>query len=237
MSADGIKQYMEKSYTNPNFIRQIDILQKILIDMSASTLNAHQYAFEAFENQDLNAFDKVMIELKEIESLANKADDHTVKTLALYHTGAVYHRFLIAGMKITNDLVGIANDAKKYAKNTKELMSDSEIDLKKYKEYIINMHKCTINSLKYSLDAITKCFDKESEDFFVIAKIEESKTDDLHSLLEKEILSSSYKEPTLIEKFLKVLTNIKKIERSADRAVDICTLVKYCRDGGSIQSY
>lgn len=228
---------MDQTVTNPNFLKDIENIQKDLVNMAGSVLQAHISALEAFESKSRDIFEDVVTKLKDIEYLANEVDNTTVKTLALYGASGIYIRFLIVGMKIANDLVGIGNDIKKYAKNTRELMDSDLSELTKYKEYIINLQKCAIRSLNYSLDAIRTVFDKSSIDTYVLAKIEESKTDDLHSLLEKEILSLMYKEKNKTQIYIKVLKNIKKIERSADRAVNICSLVLYCKEGGSINSY
>lgn len=228
---------MEQTITNPNFLKDVESIQKNLVNMAGSVLQAHISALEAFESKSGDIFENVALRLKDMEHLANEVDNITVKTLALYGAGGIYIRFLIAGMKIANDLVGIGNDIKKYAKSTRDLMDNDLSELAKYKEYIVNLHKCTIRSLNYSLDAIRTAFEKINMDNYMLAKIEESKTDDLHSLLEKEILSLMYKEGDKTQMYIKVLKNIKKIERSADRAVDICSLVLYCKEGGSINSY
>jgi len=228
---------MEQSVANPNFLKSIEEVQSKLIEMSGAVLRAHEIALEGFISYEADIFDKVATALKEIESTANEVDNKIVKTLALHGAGAIYIRFLIAGMKITNILANSALDIKKYAKNTKELIDSDSIDLSAYRDYIINLHKCAINSIAYSLDSIKCCFSEGGDDDFVLAKIEESKTDDLHSLLEKEILSLMYKEGDKTETYIRVLKNIKKIERSADRAVDVCSLVQYCKEGGNIKSY
>lgn len=222
---------------NPKFEKEIDTLQKELSSIAKTVLNSHILALEGFEKKSDDVFERVALTLKGIEDAGNRIDNRIVKILALYNAESKELRFLIAGIKLTNELVGVGNDAKRYARNTKELIYLEDINLDNYKEYITNMHKCAIKSIKYALFAIEHYYSEDSEDFFTLSKIEESKTDDIYSLLEKEILGNICKDVELSQKYIKILKSIRKLERSADRSVDICSLMHYVKYGGSIQSY
>jgi phosphate transport system protein len=228
---------VQMDVVNPNFANEIDTLQKELSNIAKTVLNSHTLALEGFSKKSDSIFESVALTLKGIEDAGNRIDNRIVKILALYGAESKELRFLIAGIKLTNELVSVGNDAKRYAKNTKELLYLEDVNLDDYKEYITNMHKCTIKSIKYALFAIEHYYSDDSEDFFTLSKIEESKTDDLYSLLEKEILGNICKDVELSQKYIKILKSIRKLERSADRAVDICSLMHYVKYGGSIQSY
>jgi phosphate transport system protein len=67
--------------------------------------------------------------------------------------------------------------------------------------------------------------------------VEESKSDDFFSLLEKEIMSLIIDSKELATEYVKVLGTLRKLERSCDRSVNIANLIIYAKKGGSIQQY
>ncbi len=88
---------------------------------------------------------------------------------------------------------------------------------------------------------ISECFenheDCDYEDIYRAVMVEESKGDDLHSILEKEILSRIIIEGDLSIEYVRVLRTLRKLERAADHAINIAKLMLYSKEGGAIQSY
>ena len=80
--------------------------------------------------------------------------------------------------------------------------------------------------------------DKDTmEDTYRKVKVEESKSDDLYSILEKNILSDITKTIDQSADFIKILSTMRKLERMADRSVNIVQLMIFSRVGGEMKTY
>ena len=102
---------------------------------------------------------------------------------------------------------------------------------------IIQLHKSTINALEYILECFKQLDDCRIEDFYTKVMVEESKNDDLFSILEKEILTMIIGEQELSIEYVKVLGTLRKLERSCDRSVNIANLMLFASQGGEIRQY
>ena len=220
---------------NPKYKHQLKFVLKTIQEIASKVFLAHKQALDGFMNKDIVLLNSVKHTLKGIEQDANDLDNKIINILALFDPEATELRKLISCLKIINELINIGNDAKSYAKNIKEAFEEN-IDIVLFTEYILTLHKSAIASVKYALDSLYEN-SLDFENIFVRAKIEESKTDDLCSLLEKELLEQSQNNQSINRGFGKILNTIKKLEKTADRAVNITNLVIYANRGGKIKSY
>jgi len=67
--------------------------------------------------------------------------------------------------------------------------------------------------------------------------VEESKNDDLFSILEKEIMTQIMGEQELSVEYVRVLGTLRKLERACDRSVNIANLLLYAARGGEMHIY
>ena len=80
--------------------------------------------------------------------------------------------------------------------------------------------------------------DKDAlEDAYRRVKVEESKSDDLYSILEKNVLSDIAKMIDQSADFIQILSTMRKLERMADRSVNIVQLMIFARVGGEMKTY
>ncbi len=220
---------------NPKYESHLKDISSSLTEIATVIFDAHTLAYEGFQNKNIESLSSVKNILKGIESEANRIDNEIIKVFALFDPGAADLRRLISFLKITNELVRIAENARSYAKNIKEAINtDMKLDV--YDEYVLQLHKSAISSIKYALTSLDSC-DLEYEDFYIRAKIEESKTDDLCSLLEKEIISRAKESGELSFSFVKILNTFRKLEKSADHAVNITNLMIFAKRGGKIKCH
>jgi len=220
----------------PRYESKIIEIQTMLGTLITEVIEAHQKALDSYVSRDLEGFDEVRVILKTIKKEANAIDNEIVKTFALYGPEAQELRLLISYLKMTNELIRIGEGAKKYARRMKEhCQSDCKLD--DLNEIIIKLHQSSIDALKY----ISVCFDNHEEcdysDIYRSVMVEESKGDDLHAILEKEILSRIIIEGDLSIEYVRVLSTLRKLERAADHAINIANLMLYSKEGGEIQSY
>ena len=220
----------------PRYESKITDIQQMLGKLISEVIEAHSTALEAYKTRNLEEFDKVRTILKTIQQEANAIDNEIVKTFALFGPEAQELRLLISYLKMTNELIRIGEGAKKYARRMKE-HCQSDCALEDLDDIIIKLHKSSINAMTF----ISVCFDNHKdcdyEDIYRAVMVEESKGDDLHSILEKEILSRIIIEGDLSIEYVRVLGTLRKLERASDHAINIAKLILYSKEGGAIQSY
>jgi phosphate transport system protein len=67
--------------------------------------------------------------------------------------------------------------------------------------------------------------------------VEESKSDDLYALMEKNILDFKILSDDFIANYAKILSTVRKLEKMADRAVAVAKLVLFAKSGGELKLY
>lgn len=220
----------------PPYEKQISDIQKKLAQLISEVVEAHNIALQAYKTKDIEVFDSVKGILKGIQNEANFIDNEIVKTFALLGPEAQELRLLIAYLKITNELVRIGEGAKKYARRMK-LHLESDCNLDSISDIIFKLHSSSIAALEFIADCFDNHTECDYEDLYRSVMVEESKCDDLHSILEKEILSRIIIEPELSIEYVQLLSTFRKLERVSDHAINIAKLMLYSKEGGVIQSY
>ncbi|MBU1657855.1 PhoU family transcriptional regulator [bacterium] len=214
-------------------------IEQIREQMSALLENitqASQISLTAFEKNDLKSFQEVQDRLSNIETQGDIIDNEIIKTFALFGPEANELRSLVSYLKMTNEIIQIGIGIKKYTRRMKE-HTQSELNFEPLKNTIIQLHKSTANALSYILECFKNLNGCNVEDFFRKVMVEESKNDDLFSVLEKEIMTIIINEKELSIEYVKILGTLRKLERSCDRSVNIANLMLYAKQGGQIQLY
>jgi phosphate transport system protein len=114
---------------------------------------------------------------------------------------------------------------------------ESDCNLDSISDIIIKLHSSSIAALKFIADCFNDHDSCDYEDLYRNVMVEESKCDDFHSILEKEILSRIIIEGELSIEYVQILSTLRKLERASDHAINIAKLMVYSKEGGSIQSY
>ncbi|MEA3522868.1 MAG: PhoU domain-containing protein [Campylobacterota bacterium] len=212
-----------------------DIRETIINSLKEIT-EASILTLEAYKDRDNAKFSIVKEQLLQLQSNANSLDNEIIKTFALFGPEAQELRMLVSYLKMNNEFVRIGEGIKKYAKRMQEHCK-GDSDLEPLDATIILLHKSSINALNY----ITQCFeDVEScdvEDTYRKVMVEESQSDDLFAILEKDILKQITKGEELSMEYVKVLMTLRKLERACDRSVNVAKLMVYAERGGEMKIY
>ncbi|HFU74331.1 MAG TPA: PhoU family transcriptional regulator [Helicobacteraceae bacterium] len=220
----------------PRFENKLHDIQFMITTLLQHIVNANNITLEAYINHDYDGFEKVKSELKSVGNDANTIDNEIIKAFALYGPEAEELRMLISFLKMTNELVRMGEGVKKYARRMRS-HCESECDLATVDSIIVQLHKSSINALAY----ITTCFENfetcDVEEVHRKVMVEESKNDDLFSILEKEILTSIMSSGPLSVEYVRILGTLRKLERTCDRAVNVANLLLYAKHGGNIHIY
>jgi len=213
-------------------IKITDIREKIA-ELLKSITDGNKLSYEAYKENDETKFQEVQNKLNNIGVSADIIDNEIIKAFALFGPEADELRSLIAYLKMTNEIVRIGMGIKKYARRMKEHM-DSACDLEPLNPTILPLHKSTIVSLELVHECFVNIDTCNIDDNYRKIMVEESKNDDLFSVLEKDIMTHIIDEKELAIEYVKVLGSLRKLERSCDRTVNIANLMMYAKNGGEI---
>ncbi|MEN8146572.1 MAG: PhoU domain-containing protein [Campylobacterota bacterium] len=220
----------------PKYEQKIKDIQSMIAELMGQVVEANQITLDAYKAHDLAEYDKVRNVLKSIDSEANAIDNEIVKTFALFGPEAQELRMLVAYLKLTNELLRIAEGSKKYARRMRE-HCEGECNLAPFDDIVIKLHTTSLNAMMY----IEECFNKPGEcnveELYRKIMVEESKNDDLFSILEKEIMTQIMGEQELSVEYVRILGTLRKLERACDRSVNIANLLLYAAKGGEINIY
>jgi len=215
--------------------RLIDI-KKMLQELGTEVTMACERALGGIENLDVSRFESARTILKNTENIANAIDNEIVVTLALFGPEARDLRKMVAYLKITNELVKIAENVRSFSKRMGGHLQN-DISFNSLHEYSVHLCKSATKAVTLAISTIDIVEKEILEDIYRKVKVEESKSDDLYSILEKNILTDIAKVIDQSADYIQVLSTMRKLERMADRSVNIVQLMIFARVGGEMKTY
>ena len=208
-------------------------VKKEIEQISISVIEALELCLKALNDRKIEDLNNVEITEKKILAKSSEIDNIIVSTLALYSPEAKDLRRLVSFLKITNELVRTAANTKDFAKKFKKSYS-SDLDTAIILEYAIPLLKSALLSLKTATSIIDEHDEKQIEEKYHRVVVEESKTDDLYLMIEKNILKLISKNLDLSKEYFDILSSLRRLEKIADRAVSIAKLFQFAQIGGDI---
>jgi phosphate transport system protein len=174
-----------------------------------------QHAIEALTEVDEKKAADVIAADAEIDRMEMVIEEQAVHLLALQQPVAVDLRFLVAALKINNDLERIGDHAVNIAEGAERLAGQ-----KPFKPFIdINyMAEVAMSMLKQSLDAFV------NRDASLARQVikKDDILDDKNVSIIRELLTYMAEYPSLITYCLELISVSKNLERVGDLASNIC---------------
>ena len=217
----------------PRYENKLNEIRTQLSSLVASIISANGETLAAFENNADDLYDNARSHLKNVQIDANKIDSEVIKTLALYGPEGEELRLLVAFLKMTNELDRVGENMKKYNNRIQELCR-GECDITVMTSSIIQLQKTTLNALQYIHSYLESMNDADAQELFRKVSVEESKNNDLFSIIEKDLLNLISESHELSADYVKVLSTLRKLERTGDRTVNIAALLLYAQQGGEL---
>ena len=211
-------------------------IKKMLLELGSEISMASEKALSGMESLDIDRFESAKTLLKNIENQANTIDNEIVVTLALFGPEAKDLRKMVAYLKITNELVKIAENIRSFSKRM-AMHLQGDMPFTSLHEYSTHLCKTAIKAVSLAISTLDIANKETLEDIYRKVKVEESKSDDLYSILEKNILSDIAKMIDQSADFIHILSTMRKLERMADRSVNIVQLMIFARVGGEMKTY
>ena len=195
---------------------------------------ANKISLSALKENDLTMLKDINLSIKLLSSRSNEIDNLIVKTLALYSPEAKDLREMVSYLKITNELLRAAANSKSFIKTFKKSFTD-ELDKHLILEYAIPLLKASNQALEIAVKLVKEDDEKTIESDFHKVCVEESKTDDLYAIVEKNTLKLITKNIELSKDYFDLLSSLRRLEKIADRAASIANLLLFAQMGGTIE--
>jgi phosphate transport system protein len=208
--------------------RAIEHLMEQLVALSAKVENNFQWSMQAMEENDGELAARVIKEDEEIDQREIDIEEECLKIFALHQPVAIDLRYLVAVLKINNDLERIGDLATNIAGHTtrivKKPLLDNPFDFREIYGHVRSM-------LKRSLDAIVNL------DADVAHKIlvEDDEVDRMHHQLSKEVLEQIKQHPDKAGTLIQYLHIARHMERIADHTTNIAEDIIYLITGEIIR--
>jgi phosphate transport system protein len=207
----------------------MDRLKKSILSLSAIVEESVQKAVLAVENLDVELARKVMESDDQIDDLEVDLEEECLKILALHQPVANDLHFIIAVLKINNDLERIGDLAGNIAERTIALADEKEriVAPTHFPAMVAGVEEM----LKKSLDALVNL------DLRLAAQVcrMDDQIDKLHaqtySLVKQEVRSH----PDQLDSLLHYLTISRHLERIADLATNLAEDVIYMIEGDIVR--
>ena len=204
---------------------------EILEDLMIS----QKLALQAIEACDSKSFEQVKVPLKTINKKVDDVDNLILSIFALYSPEARDLREMVAFLKMTSSLQRIAMNEKNYIKNMEICNPESGEDVRRVIKESLSINRCAIKALEYTVEMIHETEDKDRlRDLASKIDVENSKTDDIYSLIEKDTLQRMHKDHLINEEMLNLLKYIRKNSKIIDRLEDISSRLIFARIGGKL---
>ncbi|RXJ67984.1 PhoU family transcriptional regulator [Halarcobacter ebronensis] len=212
-------------------------VQKIkdeIYSIGQEVVHANKISLAALKENDLSMLKDINLSIKSLSTKSNEVDNLIVKTLALYSPEARDLREMVSFLKITNELLRAGANSKAFVKTFKKSFVD-DLDKHAILEYAIPLLKASNQALETAMQLIKETDEKVIETGFQKVSVEESKTDDLYAIIEKNTLKLIAKRIELSKDYFDVLSSLRRLEKTADRAASIANLLLFAHAGGVIE--
>lgn len=208
--------------------RAIKDLLKQLTALSARAEESVKRSFQALDENNADLARKVIMEDEIIDKQEIDIEEECLKIFALHQPVAIDLRYLVAVMKINNDLERIGDLAVNISWHTLDILSEPL--LKKPVDFQ-PMSKLTQSMLKRSLDSLVNL---DVNTAYAILK-EDDEVDRMNAELSAEVVAEIKKNPEKADALVLYIHIARHLERIADHATNIAEDIIYLTSGEIIR--
>ena len=204
--------------------RQIDQLKEKILRVGTLVEEAISKSITALINEDIPLAQRVMASDEEIDRMEVEVEEECLKILALYQPVAADLRFVVAVLKINNDLERMGDLAKNIAKRVAQLEDAGPLDLP---PEIRTMAALAEEMVRECLAAVV------DGDPVLARRVREQDdaVDAQRQRVRKRLLDGIKAGPDRVEALLRLNSITKHIERIADMATNVAEDVIYMVEG------
>jgi phosphate transport system protein len=208
--------------------RQVDQLKERILRVGTLVEEAISKSITALINRDVQLAQRVAANDEQIDRMEVEVEEECLKILALYQPVAADLRFVVAVLKINNDLERMGDLAKNIAKRVAQLANGEPCELP---PEIRTMAMQAQEMVKQSLDAVVQADPALARQ----VREEDDAVDEYRQQIRRKVLEGIVKRPENVENLLRVNSVSKHIERIADMATNIAEDVIYMVEGDIVR--
>ncbi|HFU76835.1 MAG TPA: PhoU family transcriptional regulator [Arcobacter sp.] len=212
---------------------KVNEVREELIFIGDTVVDALGDALKCIKNEEISGLKDISVSFKKLDSKAHEIDNKIITTLALHSPEATDLREMVSFLRSTNELLRAARNTKEFVKLFRKAYSE-DLNTKTVNEYAIPLLKSAKLSVETAVSMINETNNDHIEEKYQRVQIEESKTDDLYLMVEKNILKLMSKNLELSKEYFDILTALRRLERTSDRAVAIANLLRFAELGGEL---
>ena len=207
-----------------HFRKELEKIKKQILTLGFMVEEQVQMAATAVENNDTNLAQKIIRKDLEIDEMEVEIEEECLKVLALHQPVAIDLRFLIAVIKINNDLERIGDQAVNIAERVGVIAKSDQMDF--FFDYS-SMGEKVQTMLKMSLDALINMDDDVA---WQVVRLDDD-VDQIQKDAYDRIKSAMSEHPDKIGYLINLLLVSRHLERTADHATNVAEEVIYLIEG------
>lgn len=209
-----------------HLFREVERLKRKIVRLSDAVESGLKQAVRAIENRDADLAELTIQQDRDIDAMEVEIEEECLKMLALYQPVANDLRFIVAMLKINNDLERMGDLAANIAKNAIYMLKYSLPELHPH----INFEEVSIKALemvKLALDALVNLATDEARS--VCGNDDEMDTlvRNMINLIKEEIK----RDPSHTDILISYINVFRHFERIGDLATNIAEDTIYLVDG------
>ena len=207
-----------------HFQDEIDRLKKRILHLAALVEESLQMAVRAVNDRNLETADRVIDGDPVIDSLEIEVEEECLKILALHQPVAADLRYVVAVLKINNDLERIADLAVNIAERARDQARCAHMAVAFDLTAMVNR---AVQMVHKSVDALV------AQDTVMAQEVrgEDDIIDDMHRSTFRLIQQLIRENPDKVEYLVCLLSVSRNLERIADHATNIAEDVIYMIEG------
>ena len=204
--------------------REIENLKKLTLSLGALVEESLRDAVRAFRDRDARVAQRVIDADVEIDSREVEVEEECLKILALHQPVAIDLRYIVAVIKLDNDLERIGDLAVDLAERAVYLSGRDPLELPRG---LLSMADAVQDMVRRALDSLVNLDVAEARG---VCK-QDDEIDELHrqnfDFVEREIAQ----QPARVSDLIQLLSVSRYLERVADHATNIAEDVIYLVEG------
>ncbi|MEM9752461.1 MAG: phosphate signaling complex protein PhoU [Planctomycetota bacterium] len=205
--------------------RQIDRLKKQVLALGTLCEESVRDAVTAVLKRDVDLADRVIERDKQIDLAEVDLEEECLHTLALNQPVAFDLRYVVAVLKINNDLERIGDHAKNIAEQAIALAEEAELDQMPYD--LRTMSQYVTDMLRDALDALVMLDTEKARS----VRKQDDQVDRINANMYDAVIAAMRRDPHRMEQLVHFMSISKQLERIADHACNIAKDVLYMAEG------
>jgi len=207
-----------------NLQRELTKIKKLILSLGTMAEHRFKKAIDAITTGDSKVVQFIIDADIEIDELEVDIEEECLKILALYQPVAIDLRFIIAVIKINNDLERVADEAVNIAQRIKTI---SGKNMGQYNFDYTRMAELAALMLKKSLDALVQMDSEMAESVQTMDREVNAIRDEAYDAMKTAIISAPQHAGQIVNRYL----ISRHLERIGDHATNIAEEVRHLVEG------